>query len=320
MAIPSSTFTEMVTTTLRHHKRKIVDNVTEHNALLRYMKERGNIQTDASGGYEIAMPLAYAENDTYQRFYGGEVLNIGDSDVLTSAKYDWKQVALHVTATGRELKLNNSKERMINLVKARVQVAMDTAANNMSIDLYSDGSAANQIGGLQHLVQTAGTGTVGSINSGTYSFWQNKQQELATPGTFSALKADMNSLWLSCVRGNDKPDLCVLSHDLYSTYEGGLQDLQRYGDSKAAGMGFESLKYKSASVIFDDNSNFGTTSETGYFIDTKYLHLKEHPEARWTEDEHKTPINQDKTVVPIYWMGALCTDRRAGLGILHDSA
>lgn len=53
----------MVTTTLRNHSREVVDNVSKHNALLRAMKRRGNIITE-SGGYEIVLPLEYAENGT----------------------------------------------------------------------------------------------------------------------------------------------------------------------------------------------------------------------------------------------------------------
>ena len=139
MSIPNSAFKELVTTTFAHHKNKVTDNVANHNAFLRYMEEHGNIKTDVSGGHEIRIPLAYAENDTYNRFYGGDVQNIEDSDVLTTAQFDWKQVALHVTATGREIKLNAGKEKIINLVKARTKVAMETAANNMSVDIYSYG-------------------------------------------------------------------------------------------------------------------------------------------------------------------------------------
>ncbi len=320
MPTPSDTFTEMVSTTLRHHERSVADNVTNHNALLRYMKEHNNIKTDAGGGYEIAIPLSYAENETYQRFHGGEILDISDSDVLTTAKFDWRQVALHVTTTGRDLKLNRGKAQLINLVKARVQVAMDTAANNMSVDIYSDGALSNQIGGLQHIIQSGGQGTVGSINSATWTFWRNQVREMSDPTAFASLKADMNLMWLSCVRGMDKPDLIVFSHDLYSVYEGGLQDLQRYADSKAAGLGFESLKYKSASLIFDDNTNFGTTAERGYFLNTKYLYMQQHPEAQWDEDEKKIPINQDKIVLPIYWMGEMCCSNRKRQGVMVDLA
>lgn len=320
MASPNSTFTELVTTTMRHHKKKVVDNVTKNNALLSLMKERGNIKTDAAGGYEIAIPLSYAENSTYQRYSGYDTLNIGASDVLSAAKYDWAQVALHVTASGREVKINNSQERMINLVKSRVDVAMATAANNMSIDIYSDGALTNQIAGLANIIQNDGTGTVGGIVSGTYTFWKNKFKEVSGTGaTFATLKAAMNAEWLAQTRGADKPDLIVMSHDFYAIYEGGLQDLQRYADAKMASAGFEALKYKSASVIFDDNTNFGTTAEKAYFLNTKYLYLMEHPEARWTEDDEKVPVNQDAVVVPIYWMGAMCTSNRSLQGVVIDA-
>lgn len=305
MPSPNATFTEMVSTTMRKHYRKVVDNVTKHNGLLTTLKERGNIKTDASGGYEIAVPLSYAENATYQRYSGYDTLNVGASDVLSAAKYDWSQVALHVTASGRELKMNNSEERMINLVKARIDVAMATAANNMSVDLYSTGALANQIGGLGHIIQSDGNGTVGGINAATYTFWKNKVQEIAggdvaqdgaavgTALTSANLRAGMNSLWLALNRGQDKPDLIVSSHDMYSLYETGLQDQQRYADAKLGALGFESLKYKTASIIFDDNTTFGTNAEMMYYLNTKYLFLMEHPDARWTEDDEKVPVNQD---------------------------
>lgn len=324
MPSANSTFTEMVTTTMRKHHRKVVDNVTKNNGLLTVLRERGNIKTDTSGGYEIAIPLSQAENGTYMRYSGYDPLNVASSDVLSSAKYDWSQAALHVTASGRELRMNNSEERMINLVKARTDVAMATAANNMSIDLYSDGALSNQIGGLAAMITADGTGTVGGIVSGTYTFWKNKFGEIAAGGgsaiTFANLKLAMNTEWLAQTRGNDKPDLLVFSHDLFSNYEGGLQDLQRYSDSKFASAGFEALKYKSASVIFDDNTNFGTTAELGYFLNTKYLYLIEHPDAKWTEDDEKVPVNQDAVVVPIFWMGALCVSNRSLQGRIHDLA
>ena len=64
----------------------------------------------------------------------------------------------------------------------------------------------------------------------------------------------MNSLWVQQVRGADKPDLIVLSQDLYVGYESSLQQYQRYASSDMASAGFQSLKFKSADVIFDDNA------------------------------------------------------------------
>lgn len=327
MATPSSIFTEMVTTTDRTWGRKVTDNVSENNALLNVMKRKGKIKT-VSGGYEIAEPIDYAENSTYQRYVGYEALNTGASDVITSVKFPYQQVALHVTASGRELRMNSGKEQMINLVKARKENALRTASNNFSVDMYSDGSLTNQINGLSNLIQTNGQGTVGGINAATWTFWRNQFKEAtgtnlaATPNATNAasLKADMGSLWLALNRGADKPDLIVMTHDFYTLYETGEQQLQRYADSDLAQAGFITLKYKSANVIFDDNTNFTTTGERAYFLNTDYLMLCQHREAQWTMDGEKTPTNQDAVVIPMYWMGNLVVTNRSLQGILFDAA
>ena len=61
MASPN--LSEIVTTTLRNRSKKLADNVTNHNALLRRLKERGNVDL-ADGGRTIVQELEYAENTT----------------------------------------------------------------------------------------------------------------------------------------------------------------------------------------------------------------------------------------------------------------
>jgi hypothetical protein len=327
MATPSSVFTEMVTSTDRAWSQGVTDNVSNHNALLRRMKAKGNIRSE-DGGYEIVERLEYAENGTYQRFSGYDALNTNASDVLTTAKYPFQQIAMHVTASGRELKMNAGQAAMIKLVKSRKKNAMNTAANQFSVDLYSDGTLDNQISGLANLIQTDGQGTVGGIAAATWAFWRNQYREMtgtnlaASPSAANAvsLKADMNAVWLSTCRGADKTDLIVTTHDMYSLYEAGEQQLQRYASSEMANAGFETLKYKSADIVFDDNTNFGTTDEKMYFLNTDYLYLCQHKEASWTMDKEKTPTNQDAVVIPMYWMGNLITTNRARQGILFDAA
>lgn len=326
MATPSSVFSEMVTSTERTWSQKVTDNVSDHNALTRELKKKGKIQT-YGGGYEIALPLEYAENGTYQRFGGYDLLNTNASDVLTTAKYDNKMIALHVTASGQELLQNSGKEAMINLVKVRKQNALKTAANQFSIDAYSSGALTNQIGGLAHLIQTNGQGQVGGIDSATWTFWRNQFKEAsgtnsaASPDATksAAFKADMNKLWLDLNRGADKPDIIVLSHDFYSLYELGEQQLQRYMDAEMAQAGFMGLKFKSAKVIFDDNTNFTTTAEKGYFLNTDYLYIMQHKEAQWSADEEKRPTNQYAVVIPYYWMGNLVCSNRSLQGVIFDA-
>lgn len=319
MASPNSTFTELVTTTLREHPNVIADNVSNHNALYRRLKTKGQMEP-ADGGTEIVEPLDYAGNSTYQRYSGYDTLSIQASDVLTGAKYDWVQSAVHVTASGRELKTNSGKNQIINLAKARLKNAMRTAANNMSIDLYSSGALSNQMGGLAHILQSDGTGTVGGIDSSTWTFWQNQYKEAAGTGpSYTDLKKDMHSLWLASVRGDDAPDLIVSTHDLYTVYWDQLSDNQRYRNKETPDT-FQSLMFQSADVIFDSNDNFAATDEKMYFINTDYLKLRYHSDANWSQDDEKTSVNQDAVVIPLLWMGQLTCSNRARQGVLIDAS
>ena len=321
MATPSSVFTEMVTTTLRQHPSEIADAVSNHNALYRRLAAKSRV-TKVDGGYEIVKPLEYAENATYQRYSGYDTLNINASDVLTAAKYEWMQAAVHVVASGRELRMNSGKNQIIDLAASRVKNAIRTAANNQSVDMYSDGALTNQIGGLAHLIQTNGAGTVGGINAGTWSNWANQYLEI--PGTNAVTKSNikgfMNTLWLATNRGTDKPDLIVMTHDFFGFYWESLQDLQRYASSDSATAGFQSLKYVSADVMFDSNSNFSTTGERAYFLNTDYIEMVVHSQANWSQIDEKTSVNQDAVVIPIIWQGNLCLSNRRLQGIMIDAS
>lgn len=317
----------MVSTTLRNSATDVADNVSLHNGFLNRLKKKGKIRT-LDGGTEITVPLEYGENGTYQRYGGYDALNTNGSDIVTSAKFDWAQIALHVVSSGRELRQNSGKFQLINLVKTKKANALKTAANNFSIDLYSDGALSNQIGGLANIIQTDGGGTVGGIVSTTFTFWKNKFKEMtgtnlaATPSVANSvsMQGDMNSLWLQLTRGADKPELILMSHDLYSLYEVGQQQLQRYTSSESANAGFGMLKYKSADVMFDTNTNFATTAEKAYFLNLDYLYIDQHKEAQWTQDDEKRPTNQDAIVIPYYWMGNLVVSNRALQGVLFDAS
>ena len=83
MASPN--LSEIVTTTLRNRAPDVANNVLRNNALLMYLNERGNVES-FSGGRTITQPLTYAQNSTYKRYSGYEVLNISPSEVITCGK------------------------------------------------------------------------------------------------------------------------------------------------------------------------------------------------------------------------------------------
>src|SRR5690606_37230062 len=139
-------FSELVTTTFRNHRKEVADNVSNHNALYRRLTKRGKIRME-DGGLSIVCPLDYAENSTYQRYSGADPLNVSASDVLSAAEFPWRQAAVHVFATGLEIRSNKGENQIINFVKAKIKNANRSFANGLSEDFYSAGSLSNQIGG-----------------------------------------------------------------------------------------------------------------------------------------------------------------------------
>lgn len=318
MASPNSTFTELVSTTFRDHRKSVKDNISKNNALYATLTAKKR-QRYVDGGLSIVEPLEYAENGSYQRYSGYDLLNIQASDVISSAEYAWRQVAIHVVASGKEMRINKGKNAFLNLVKSRISNAIRTFKNNFSADLYSDGTASNQINGLQSIIADSGQGTVGGINSTTAAnaFWRNIVQSAAAPlqgggaitPSASTIESLMLPLWLACSIGDDTPDLIVADTVYYTYYEHSQTSVKRYTDSDEAQGGFISLRYKKAKVIYDGGS--GIPASHMYFINTDNLSLVTHPDADLTVMDDMRPLNQDAAVTPVLWMGNLtCSSRR----------
>lgn len=321
MASPN--VSEIATLTLESRTKKLADNVSENVALLRRLKQRGRVKP-ISGGRVIYQELEYAENSTYRRYSGYEVLNIAPSDVFTAAEFDIKQAAVAVSISGLEQLQNSGPEALIDLLESRIANAERTMMNNMSTDVYSDGSAdgGKQIGGLQLLVADApSSGTVGGINRATWSFWQNQVFDASSDGgtaaTSSNIQSYMNSLWLQCVRGNDRPDLIVADNNYYKLYWESLQSIQRITSDDMAQAGFMSLKYQDADVIFDGGYAGQAPSDHMYFLNTNYIHFRPHRDRNMVPlNPDRFAVNQDAMVKLIAWAGNMTLSNAFLQGVL----
>src|SRR6266851_4145704 len=111
LAIPNTSWSEITTTTLYNRQRRLADNVTKNNALLRRLKEKGKIKP-FDGGQAIVQEMEYSENGTYKRYSGYDILNITPSDVFTAAQFSIAQAAAAFSISGLEMLQNAGKEKM----------------------------------------------------------------------------------------------------------------------------------------------------------------------------------------------------------------
>lgn len=314
-------WSELASTTYRNHSKEVADQVSKHNALFRRLTEKGRTRVE-DGGLTIVQPLDYQANSTYQRYSGFDVLNINAVDVLTAAEYPWRQVAVNVAASGLEIRTNAGADRIVNFTKAKVKNAMRSMANGLSVDTYSDGTASNQVNGVQAIIADTGLGTVGGINAATWAFWANIVQSAAAPLqggaaiTVSAttIESLMLPLWIRLTRGTDMPDMIVMSDDYFTFYEQSQTSLKRYTSSEEGKGGMVSMKYKSADVFFD--SSGGIPTAHAYFLNTKYIDLVVHQDANMTMLDDVESINQDAMVKTIIWQGNLALSNRSLQGVM----
>lgn len=324
---PSSTLTEIVTTTLRSRTGKLADNVSKNNALLMRMKKKGKVKP-VSGGRTIVQELEYAENGTFKRYSGYEALNISPSDVFTGAEFNYAQAACAISISGLEMLQNNGEEAIIDLLESRIQNAEKTLVNNIALDCYSDGTAdgGRQIGGLQLLVDpTPATGTVGGIDASTTvgAFWRNIAFDATTNGGAAATAANiqsyMNRVYVQLVRGADAPDLIVADNNYWRLYLESLQAIQRIASDEMAQAGFSSLKYMNSDVVLDGGVGGGAGTNTMYFLNTDYLYFRPHTDRNFVPlGDDRFAVNQDAMVKLIGFAGNMTCSNRSLQGVLTD--
>jgi hypothetical protein len=320
---PSTTLTEIVTTTLRNRTGKLADNVTKQNGLLNRLKKKGKVKP-VSGGRTIVQELEYAENGTFKYYSGYEALNISPSDVFTGAEFNYAQAAVAVSISGLEMLQNSGDEAIIDLLESRIENAEKTLVNNIAVDCYSDGtgSGSRQLGGLQLLVSnTPTTGTVGGIDCSTTAgtFWRNIAQSAATDFgaavTSANIQSYMNRTAIQIVRQADGPDLIVADNNYYRAYLESLQGLQRITSNDMAAAGFTSLQYmgmgKAVDVVLDGGIGGGAPANSMYFLNTDYIFFRPHSERNFVPiGDDRFAVNQDAMVKLIGFAGNMTISNR----------
>lgn len=118
----TDTYDALLTTTLRNYRKTLVDNVYRELPLLFWLKNKGRSR-QVNGGYQIMIPVLYGINDTVQMYDKYDVLNVTPQEGMTTAKYDWKQMAVSIAISRKEELMNNGPAQLIDLLRAKVTQA-----------------------------------------------------------------------------------------------------------------------------------------------------------------------------------------------------
>lgn len=307
---------QLAATTLRNRSDEVSDHVTNHNALLAYLKKSGKIET-RTGGRTFIEPVIYSEVGN-AKFYDGamESFVIPAESVVDASEWSRAFQAGFIYFTEAERQANRGKAAAVNLVNAKMRALKATLANDFSTSMYGDGTGTNEPEGLQSIVaDDPTTGTVGGINAATYSWWRNKYKS-GTTASASNIISLMDEQWLSTLRGVDKPNLIVAGNNMFTYYKDSLSADQRFTSwDKADTLNFEGLRYQSAMVLYDPTCNTARM----YGLNTDDFTLVCDPGRKWAPGSYREIANATYEVVPVLWSGAILTCRRASHFVINGT-
>ncbi len=331
MAFANTALTDIITTTIQSRTGELADNLTNNNALLRRLKDRGNVKP-FSGGNVIEQEIMYndATTNNTNSYSGYETLNIGQNSPISSAQFSITQYASAVTISGLESLQNSGKEAIIDLLDGRMNVAEGQLQNRLASDIYLDGTgnSGKNITGLGAAVPDApGSGTYGGIDRGTWTFWRSVAYSGVTNGgsavSASNIQKYMDAVALQLVRGTDKADLIVADTNYYSLYLQSMQAIQRVSSagSEMTGAGFSALKYFGAGmasdVVLDGGIGSDATANHMWFLNTKYIFFRPHRDRNFVPiGGERQSVNQDAIVKLIGWAGNLTSSGSQFNGVL----
>lgn len=320
----NSDYNDIFTTTLKNRSGQLADVVSNNNALLKRLQEKGHSR-NISGGSKIVEELEYGQGD--MTWYSGyDTIEYTPKQLFTAAEYSLKLCAVPVAISGEDMLKNSGHFQMMDLFEKRIENAVKTMSNKMAEAVYGDGTSAGgkAIGGLKLLIADAPeTGVVGGIDRSTAGneFWRNKSTTVANPLTADTIRPAMDKMYMSLNRGTDKPDLIVTGNDLYSLFEQSLTAQQRFTDSKLAEAGFETLRFKGADVVCDAGQGGCCPEDKMYFLNTNYLYLRSHQDRNMKViGGERMSVNQDAIYKIIGWAGNMTMSNAALQGVLINNA
>ncbi len=303
---PANVDTLLATTLSVFTDKELNDNIFRGIPTWEYLNKKNRVTK--SGGASLLVRLLYQKNSTAQFYSGFDILDTTPQEGQTAAQFKWGRAAASVSISGQEQDQNSGEAEVADLMGDKVEQAMMSLADLLAIQAYSSSTNSKAILNLPNFIDASST--IGDVNSGSNSWWQ---AQVKASGSFAAQgRADWTNVYNTLsIQGRraSPPDFGVTTQTVFEAYESSLVPQMRYTDNKMGDSGFENLKFKGMTLMFDPNVPSGEC----YFLSSDALKLVVHSKRNFTRTPMVKPSNQDALTGQIIWMGQLVTNNRRKL-------
>lgn len=350
-------YDSLLSTTLMAYRKTLVDNIFKDSAFLAYLRLTDAVKKQ-NGGERIAVPLLYGKNNTVKTVGGYETLDTTPQEGITTAFYPWAEVAGTISISRLEERQNAGEGRLINLLESKIKQAEMSMREKLNIDLIKGTISGatfvpeTSVGGslgllpLGYFLRKANAtdpttgGNVGNLAGATYSWWRHQTAVLDSAtkdtgnsfalavSTYAGFKVALRRMYNYCSRGSGgSPNLVVADQASFEIYENALDQQVRYQNTKMADMGFETIKVRGATMIWDeqvpnvdegtDMNDDATPHGTAFFLNTDFYNLVIDSETDIITTPFVEPENQTAKTAKVLFMGNAAVSNMRKLGVCY---
>lgn len=248
----------------------LVDNWSQNDPLIAYLKL--NTKENYSGGTLIQEGFTFDGliGGAYQK---GAEFDISEKQIEQAKQFLIKFFEVNVTLSQEDIEvLNKGPLAVFNLIDSRMTNAYQTLGVQMAIAQYLNGINAGYTANFNGLPEIINDGTTASWDGNTYTTYggitRNGQVGAALNSTPTNVAGaiqytTLENTYGNAEFGNIQPNLGVTTVKGYSYIKEKFQTQQRFNDTQDPAIGFNGLKFNSATLIksrYAPGSDIGQTS------------------------------------------------------------
>jgi hypothetical protein len=315
---------------LQKRESGYLDVISRQLTLLDWLRKNGGY-VGVGGGTQYEWSVFNQLNTDEATFDGWDVVpNVASDDVdvaIASYKSYYKSIAIN----GTEMDLNNG-ERIFDLMEQKEEAALASLRGALSTDIYLDGTrnGSKAIVGLGAICSaTPTTGTLFNINRATAGneFWRNQRVDTNAVAfdysdQISNIRNGLEQCYTNCGRQNQiganrYPNLIICTEN-YRRYFSEVVDHkgQRYVNTNKADSGFDTLAFRNASIIEDQDCPADAGSgEQAFLLNSDCIRFIYIKSANFKTSAAMPLESQDGFARRLIWRGALIARNPGKLGV-----
>ena len=314
-----SDITLIAATVLEDWSKDVTNNITSRNAFFLHYRNQDAKRPNGRKGYRVVEggrqfieTLFTAVNGTFRGYNDRETIDTTEGNPVKEAQYDQKIIAGSINISKLQEAQNMPAYQIHDLLEVKMEEAEYSMEEILGDSVLSDGTTDTKLPGGLQLIMGLTAGTVGTIDETLNSFWApiRDTSGVTAWNTSNEGLIALDAAYENCSRGQEKPDLIVTTtavKSLINIMTISLGTINVNMGSSTGELGFDTVKYRGANVIADDN----VPAQRLYLVNTRHLRFAVLRKGEFKTTKMKEPIDGLYSVAQMYvFCNLTCSARR----------